>query len=48
MDSDAADMYSTFSRSTLMEKTIMKAGKRVNVSLYPNLVICQIQTSGEE
>jgi hypothetical protein len=45
---NAADMYSTFSRSTLMEKAIMKAGTRVNVSLYPNLVICLIQTSGEE
>ena len=45
---NAADMYLTFSRSTLMEKEIMKAGTRANVSLYPNLVICQIQTSGEE
>jgi hypothetical protein len=43
---NAADMYLTFSRSTLMEKEIMKAGTRANVSLYPNLVICPIQTSG--
>jgi hypothetical protein len=31
-----------------MEKEIMKAGTRANVSLYPDLVICQILTSGED